>query len=85
MSTFLVDPTKKVDFRFGFSIENYAKIKKFRSIGAMKLFLWSFENAVFSRNIGLSHITRNLGENFPPDFNLYQWKTLMFLVEDCGG
>ena len=38
---------EKMDFRFKFSIESHAKIQNFRSIGAMKLFLWPFENCRF--------------------------------------
>ena len=32
---------RKMGFRFGFSIDIYAKIQNFKSIAAMQLFLWS--------------------------------------------
>ena len=38
---------EKVDFRPGFSIESYAKMQKFMSLGAMTPFLWPFENCSF--------------------------------------
>ena len=78
MSKFKVDPTKKIDFRFGFSVESYAEIQNFKSIGAMKLFLWPFENRRFHlKNVSLSHINKNLGETFPQILN-YMENTAVF-------
>ena len=37
------------------------KIQNFMSLGAMKLFLWSFENRRFCEDISISHIIKNLG------------------------
>ena len=54
-------------FRFGFSIECYAKIQYLTSIGDMKLFYDHLKISVFGKNISLSLINKNLEETFFPD------------------
>ena len=56
-----------MDFRFGFAIGSYAKTQNFRSIGAMKLFLWPIEDRrLGQKNISVSRININLRETPPP-------------------
>ena len=53
-------------FIFGFSIQRYVIIKNVKSIGAMKVFSWPFENRRFLRKtLVFPHINENLGETFP--------------------
>ena len=49
MSKFQVDSMKKMDLKFGFSIESYATIQKFKLIGAMKLFCGHLKIVVFCK------------------------------------
>ena len=63
----------KVDFRFEFPINSYAKILSFRSIGTMKLFYGHLKIAIFIKEtlvFSCSHINNNLGELSSPRFKL---------------
>ena len=69
-------PNEKMDFRFGFSIESYAKIQNFRSIRDMKMFLWQCPFSV--KNISVSHININLGKTFFSQILIFMENTNVF-------